>query len=310
MLFRKSCVFAGASALTIALSACGGGGESHVASIPPPPPSPTPTPTPASYPVNIFPNPKPETYSSVGVGVGLSTADADQPHIRYTSGGYYEIQIPGSAYDRLVSLKGFIPQDPATNNQFQPASVAQNQAFFFTSNSRLSGYHYSEMANWAASGLGGGSVAFGSLTPSGAVPVVGSATYSGIITGGSDVTNSNSFDGVYAVPVTGTVGLNFNFATASLSGAMTLTLNDYDPVALGSFAFKDTVFSAGSTSYSGKFDTTAAGQNFFLGRFTGPNAEETIGAWALPFLFTNGNSHLPADNKAHQAFGAWIARKP
>jgi hypothetical protein len=91
---------------------------------------------------------------------------------------------------------------------------------------------------------------------------------------------------------------------------MSLSLPDgMQSIPLGIYAFKDTVFSVGSPTYSGKFDTNVDGDNFFLGRFTGPNAEETIGAWALPFLFTTGGETLQPDNKVHQSFGAWIAKR-
>lgn len=292
---NRSRLSAAVSALSLALTGCGGGGYG-VASTPPPPA--TSTPSAASFPVNIFPNPAPQTYTSVGVNSALSTADSDQPHIRYNSGGYYEIQMPGAAYDRLISLKGFIPQYPDTNNQFQPASAPQNQAWFFTSNSRLSGYLYSEMAAWSSQS-GSGYVAFGSATPSGAVPVTGSASLHGAVEGLSDVVNHNSFDGYYRVPISGSVDLNFDFGKGTLGGSMTAALADYTITQLGTFAFKDTVFSVGSTTYSGHFDTSVAGQNFFLGRFTGPNAQETIGAWALPFSYGGAD---------HQAFGAWIAK--
>ena len=101
----------------------------------------------------------------------------------------------------------------------------------------------------------------------------------------------------------GTVQLTFDFGKGTLDGNMTLALDDYGggKTQLGTYSFTNTVFSAGSTVYSGKFDTSVAGQNYFLGQFTGPNAEETIGAWALPFIF---------DNADHQAFGAWLAKQP
>ena len=154
-----------------------------------------------------------------------------------------------------------------------------------------------------------GTVAVGAATLPGQVPVTGSSTYSGIVNGTSDVINSNSFDGSYRVPVSGTVDLGFDFAKGTLDGSISLNLNDYSPATIGTFAFKDSVFSVGSTAYSGKFTTAASGQNYFLGQFTGPNAQETIGAWALPFIFTTGSSTLTADHAAHQAFGAWIAKK-
>ena len=83
-----------------------------------------------------------------------------------------------------------------------------------------------------------------------------------------------------------------------------------DSASLGKFDFTNTVYSAGSATYSGKFNTSVSGQNYFLGQFTGPHAEETIGAWALPFIFDKGSATMTADGKAHQAFGAWIAKKP
>ncbi|MEO7240009.1 MAG: hypothetical protein ABIW16_01285, partial [Sphingomicrobium sp.] len=161
------------------------------------------------------------------------------------------------------------------------------------------GYSYSELGAWGSAASGRlGYVAFGSATPAGGVPVTGSASYQGIVAGSSDVmTPDNLLGGFVPSAVSGTVALTFDFAGGTLDGSMTVAL---DSTKLGTFAFTDTVFSAGATAYSGTFDTTVAGQNFFLGQFTGPYAEETIGAWALPFLFGG-------DGKTHQAFGAWIA---
>jgi hypothetical protein len=121
----------------------------------------------------------------------------------------------------------------------------------------------------------------------------------------------NLYGGYYPLPVDGFVTLNFNFANGTLAGAMDLYGPDgMNPFKIGTYAFKDTVYSAGSTTYSGKFETGSAGDNFFLGRFTGPAGQETIGAWALPFVFTNGGEFVPADGDTHQAFGAWIAKRP
>jgi hypothetical protein len=197
-------------------------------------------------------------------------------------------------------------------------TAAGGDLFLSLSGSRDNGYKYSELGSWRLRGNDFdyvdmiGAVAFGTLTPEGGVPVTGSATYSGIIAGKSDVIASDPFDGPNRAGISGTVDLDFNFAAGSLGGAMSLNLTDASggSLPLGSFNFKETVYSTGSTSYSGKFDSTAAGDNFFLGKFTGPNAEETIGAWALPFILDNGNASIIADHQAHQAFGAWIAKKP
>ena len=146
-------------------------------------------------------------------------------------------------------------------------------------------------------------------TPAGQIPITGQASYAGIVRGQTDIVTFNSFDGYYRVPVTGTVKLDFNFGSGSLGGAMDLALADTSSIPLGTFTFKDTTFGVGHTSYSGAFQASASGQNFFNGQFTGPNAQETIGAWALPFVFKAGSSSLPADNQTHQAFGAWTAKK-
>ena len=281
-----------------------------------PPPAPSPTPPPSSSAVAIFPNPVAQTFASAGASASggfsgsqpigqVSSGDGDQPHIRYTSGGFYEIELPGKTWDRLIPHSGISP--PSTT-EFQPQS--SDLAYFAISDSKASGYQYSELASWGDSSSNRyGAVAFGAATLPGQVPVTGSSTYSGIVNGSSDVINSNSFDGSYRVPVSGTVDLGFDFGKGTLDGSISLNLNDYSPATIGTFAFKDTVFSVGSTAYSGKFTTAASGQNYFLGQFTGPNAQEAIGAWALPFIFTTGSSTLTADHAAHQAFGAWIAKK-
>jgi hypothetical protein len=242
----------------------------------------------------------------------LSTADADQVHIRYTSSGSYEIELPGAAWDQLVFAKNAIPQDPATFNYFQPASAPVNGAYLITSVAKAQGFSYSEMAAWFDGSGKFGEVAFGEATAAGQIPQTGSAAYHGLVSGTSDVIGFDSFDGHYNVLVDGSVDLGFDFAKGTLDGSITVSLDDLagSKAAIGTFAFTNPVFSAGSTTYSGKFDTSTAGANYFLGRFTGPHAEETIGAWALPFVFTHGGAGVQADNQVHQAFGAWIAKRP
>ena len=120
----------------------------------------------------------------------------------------------------------------------------------------------------------------------------------------------NLYGGYFPLPTDGSVSLNLDFGKGTLAGAMTLYLPDgMNPTLLGTFNFKETIYSVGSTNYAGKFDTAAAGQNFFLGRFTGPTANETIGAWAIPFVFSRDGDTFRADQQTHQAFGAWIAKR-
>jgi len=271
--------------------------------------------------VTIFAAPVAGEYVSVGVSTSddlsqstsarfqsLSFSDADQAHIRYTSSGYYEIRLPGRDWDRLTHYKGFVNPD-AGNNYFQPAGAAQNLGYLVISKMRDSGYKYSELGSWGNLNLslegGFGEVAFGVPTPSGGVPISGSATYNGVAYGTSDVLGfDNLYGGTYSLGAGGTVSLGFDFAAGTLSGSMDLSISGgMNPISVGTYRFKDTVFSAGSTTYSGKFDTSLSGANSFLGRFTGPNAEETIGAWTVPFV-------NPETGKLHTAIGAWVAKRP
>lgn len=303
--------------LCLVLCGCGGGGGG-TAFIPTPPVPPPPAPPPQS--VAIFANPTVGEFASVGTSAKvanlieasaplgpISTSDADQPHIRYTSAGTYEVEVPGGIWDELT-FYGQGTQGTVLNN-----GNTSGGTLLAISGSSGKGYRYSEVASYrSADSQQIGAFAFGVLTPAGGVPVTGSATYSGTVRGQSDVIASDSFNGPNRAVVEGSVNLDFNFASGSLTGAMSIGLNDAagNALGLGTYSFRNTVFGVGSTSYSGKFDTAAAGDNFFLGQFTGPHAEETIGAWALPFILNVGNSTIEADHHTHQAFGAWIAKKP
>jgi hypothetical protein len=269
--------------------------------------------------VTIFADPQPGTYTTVGAsatGAGqvdatvepfgmISTASADQPKIRYTSGGVYEVQLPGRSFERIVPYSDRFTIAPQEND-------ATPEALLQISRSRDSGYNYSEIAKWSSESADRfGVFGFGVPTPEGAVPITGSANYSGSVLGEADVYYFEFFSGVFVrEPVSGTVDLNFDFAEGALSGGMTLDLDlDSVKVPLGTFNFTNTVYSTGSTAYSGTFATGTAGENWFLGRFTGPHAEETVGAWALPFILNTSTGDATADNMPHQAFGAWIAKR-
>jgi hypothetical protein len=310
---RRKSWLAGCGMLCLALASCGGGGGGGGSSfIPQPPVQPPPQ---QDQSVTIFPNPAVGEFASVGATVdgsaangplgAISTNDADQPHIRFMSDGTYQVLLPGKEWSELLS--------------FAPGTLLKDADSNFEaviSGSKNLGYQYSELASYHSSDPQQfGAFAFGTLTPDGAVPVVGSATYTGTIAGMSDVNGSNAGQSFREL-ATGSVTLNFNFAAGALGGTISLGLIDEvsdTPLQIGTFAFTDTVFGVGSTSYAGKFDTDAVGDNFFLGKFTGPHAEETIGSWALPFTLEVGranasNSTITADHNAHQAFGAWIAK--
>jgi len=314
---------AAATAAMLGLAACGGGGGGAVSFIPTPPSSPPPPPILTSQ-VTIFPSPTPATYASVGTSMPLkdetssnarfgtlSTADADQVHIRYLSNGNYEIEVPGRAWDTLIPIKGM---SPPSDFQYQPASSAQNAAGLFTGPARWGGYKYSEYAFWYSRDVGRqGWVAFGSPTAAADIPRAGSANYDGVVHGSADIMSTDPLSAPFYYPaqVDGTVSLAFDFGAGTLAGSMTLSIPDgMQPAKIGTFAFKDTVFSVGSQTYSGSFASSETGPNFFSGRFTGPRAEETIGSFAVPFRFTNGGEFGSPDNQVHTAVGAWVAKRP
>jgi hypothetical protein len=308
---RQNASFAVATLLL--LSACGSGSGGGVASAPTP--TPTPTPTTAAPAVKIFENPTPQEYAVVGAsttsaGDGytpvaqdarltqVSLENADQPRIRYNAGGYYEVQLPGSSFDRLIHYKGLA--DPtADSNFFQPQGAPQNLATLIVARSRLDGYNYSELASWTESPDKAGFMAFGVPTPPSAVPTTGQASFIGSAIGMVDVTEfDNLYGGYYFTGIGGEVRLNVDFASSTLDGLF--SLRSGDGTAVGDFAITPTSLGSGTNGFQSSFATTQSGYNDFRGLFTGPNAQEAIGSWAVPVTISG---------QSHQAIGAWIARR-
>ena len=173
-----------------------------------------------------------------------------------------------------------------------------------------SGYAYANLAYWV-SGAGTndlkiGNFVFGTPTASGDVPLTGSATYMGTIAAQTDdgfVRTSEGF--VTPVYIDGTVTMNFDFGAGKLSGQIAPELNCWNCLygtPLATSAFTQTVFSKGSTSFSGKFDTALPGANWFNGIFAGPNAAEAMAKFQLPYVdpFTSAN---------HEMSGVWVAKR-
>lgn len=131
------------------LSACGGGGGGGSGLVLPPPPPPPPPPVSAPAPVKIFASPTPETYASVGASISgpggnldgydtpdvsftsVSTGAGDQPEIRYSAAGHYEVRMPGQDWDRLVHYRGLL-NPTEDNNYFQSERVQQNYGYVVT----------------------------------------------------------------------------------------------------------------------------------------------------------------------------------
>src|SRR5262249_55475643 len=131
---RKSRTAMFAALAMVLVEACGGGGGTTT-----PDSSGQGTSWSNAPPVTIFAHPRPQEYVSVGAvttdaggGYGPISKDArihsiffdaaSQPKIRYNAASYYELQIPGMAYDRLIHYKALSNPSP-DNNFFQPSGV-------------------------------------------------------------------------------------------------------------------------------------------------------------------------------------------
>jgi hypothetical protein len=309
-------------ALAIAISACGDGGGTYVAAIPPSPvaptprpkPTPAPTPTPtASFfrtaPVSQEFTVKGATFSEVAFPKydGPLTADSDQLRIRYDAGtGQYEILGPQTSNWRQIT--------PSTNST--PVGIDWTTAgTTAVTGVQLSGgtgdfyptklYDYSALVAWYDSGEPDrrGVIAFGVATDPSGIPVSGSATFNGSISGYTTETWDWADWGRGVGFISGDIKLTFDFGAGSLAGSISPVVWVNDQYKLPSMAFVDTVYSKGGTAFSGKFETNLVGPNAFSGLFTGPQASELIGNFVFPYA-------SPQDGKTYEAGGGFIAKKP
>ncbi|HET6535546.1 MAG TPA: transferrin-binding protein-like solute binding protein [Sphingomicrobium sp.] len=230
--------------------------------------------------------------------------------IRYDStSGVYEIQVAGADWQSLRPSSTY-HSVPEHYFSFGPTGDDQNffQVIATADDPAPNDYKYSSLVVW---GKGAGAywdelnfTAFGVATSAASMPITGSATYNGQILGDTDIFEHDYLIGTdVAARIHGSLLMNFNFGAGTLSGSMNPILETFSgSTNLGTLSFVDTVYSTGSRAFSGRFDTTASGPNSFDGRFTGPAAEELIGRWAFPFIYSG-------DGAAHSAKGAWIAKQ-
>lgn len=281
-------------AMALCLAACGGGGGggSGLAS------TPTPVPNPASTVVDIFQSPASQEFAAIGSG--------DDLRIRYdAASGNYEVMSGNLGWGKLFDDSSHVPLPGDPETMFKITGYSQSN-FQIRAHRNFSvpevRYFYSNLAAWAGGGMSG-FVAFGIATPSGGVPMTGSATYNGFIEGSATDTVFDNLAG-QTVPgsIQGDIRLAFDFGAGSLSGSMTPTLNLNQDYALGTLSFTNTVYATGSSSFSGRFNTNVNGNNSFAGLFTGPNAQELIGKFAFPYI-------SPVTGTPKQASGAFIAKR-
>jgi hypothetical protein len=227
----------------------------------------------------------------------IAPEGADQVKIAYSVTEHaYVVTLPGVGQGELVGR--------------ELQNSAGKKLAFVDFEPKSSGYTYANLAYWVSgdgtNDLKIGTFVFGTPTASGDVPVTGSATYMGTIAAETDEAFVRTSEGfVTPVYINGTVTMNFDFAAGNLSGKIAPELQCWNCLSgtpLATSNFTQTVFSKGSTNFSGKFDTALPGANWFNGIFAGPNAAEAMAKFQAPYVdpFTSVN---------HEMSGVWVAKK-
>lgn len=338
MVLRHGVAIASSVALAIGLTACGVGGGGGVDSIPPPPPSPPPPPPPPSAPT---PPPAPPGsigltheggFSTYGIGYRFTTDtagnnlqgpaapdSAETVEFTYLPGEkVYEVRVPGFNRGRLETLSyggsanenGWLRVDGSYNAVTDGSSSARQDLFVslvWPGNNTDLNLTYTSLGSWDGRTAGTtsserrnyvGDFAYGLPTAAGDMPRSGTARYEAVVRGRTAVTGTRPPDFIG-----GTARLVFDFGTGSLTGSMRPIFWDWDPYELGVYEFTQTVYSPGSTLFSGKFAVPGStADSFFEGRFTGPQAAELMGRWQAPFL-------NPVNKQWSTMFGVWAGKK-
>lgn len=284
-----------------ALAACGGGGGgggSGLVSVPTPAPTPTPSPTPTpgiTGPVLIPGATTTQTFTTIGLFqnppvAGLDSVDEIPFSVRYDADlGVYFLAGPGMPDERMelsrTSDGYYLYEHSGPMENIVHAFIDPAGKYRFT--------------NYGTDNYLLGHFAFGVATLAGGVAVTGSASYL------ADVFGESATPFEYRVG--GSASLNFDFSAGTLAGT-------FDPIAydyyggtarpLGRYSFVDTVYSAGSTNFSGGLRHD--GNNLtgsFMGLFTGPAGEELMATWKTQFID-------PKNGQVDGIFGVLIGRKP
>lgn len=315
---RMLCQWATVAGLTMALCACGDSEGTNFIPAPPatpapaptptptPSPTPTPTPTPAATtsPIAVFPDlNKDAEFATVGYNVdSVGALSSVGFAARYDAASQtYLMTVPSS--DKPGVLEQYEANTP--NSRWWGGVLNAPGANTYTAigvlkpdnpDLKLSFTSLVEYASSAAWFDGAGVVAFGTATPVSAVPNTGTATYNALVVGEAGQGS-----------IRGDATLSFDFGAGKLSGHFDPTYSDYggigDGVSLGRYDFVNTVFSSGSTSFSGELSNSSfTSTGSFAGLFTGPNAEELMSRWTAPYK-------LPGDDAVGTMFGVWVGAK-
>jgi hypothetical protein len=238
------------------------------------------------------------------------SAGADAVSISYSSSdGRYTVSLPdyqegilspnyesagGWLYPRHTGSDLLLGEGPET----QPVTVILERP-------NASEYSYTSFGMWSGPlpmGQNDGFFAYGIPTSTGEIPVTGTANYSGEVRGTTN--GEGTADGsIWVIPVGGSVDLSFNFGAGTLSGEMRPFIVPWDAVPLGTYTFRDTLYSTGSLSFSGAFIVPGSSANSsFSGNFTGPQGAELMANWLAPF-------QNPTTGLWGMMGGVWVAKK-
>ena len=278
---HSSLKLAAAAASVLILGACGGGstGTEGPATWPAPPPPPPPPASPAP-----FGSTTDAQFPVVGDAADIRWDDATQS---------YELSFSEGEWQSLTYLPSSLGGE-----HYAPDST------YFVRLPDLD-YQYTALATIHENAWGYqiGQFAFGVPTAEGDVPVTGTATFDTQVWG---IGSTPDLGGGTYYDVGGSAHLAFDFGAGDLSGYMDATLTGpYGSFAAPRYDFAETVFSVGSTTFSGSFlvpDSTA--DSYFTGRFTGPQAAELMGDWKAPFVDTLSGSPIWGTMT-----GIWIGKR-
>lgn len=316
------------------VAACGGGGGGGVLSTPPPisvppPPLPPPPPPPAppvppplpSGPLGLTGKPfvtagaswsgitgeEPQnetaelrtgsdlvsiSYSQADNSYTISLPDYGQGKLQPRSGNGSFIlgattwlDLAGVSYD-LVTAAG---TEPYAVSMLYPADPTPGSGLklTYTSSGQWSSYR-GKVPKF------GGVFAYGIPTAPGSMPVTGKATYNASVSG-----HTRTYNDIW-----GTALLEFDFGLGSLSGSMRVDTSDgWDLVPLGTFTFRDTVYSPGSTTFAGRLSVPGSDQTgSFAGQFTGPGGPEFLASFRSPAFNT-------LTGKWDEIAGVWTGKR-
>ena len=225
----------------------------------------------------------------------------------HSSNNTYEISLPGFQTGNLATI-GYNGSEgqvaTSTTNQVTAGSSSTLQPVFVmlpVPGSGYSQFSYTSFGSWGVPTGGAGSegiFAYGIPTAAGDVPTTGSANYS------ADIHASAST--IPGFEVSGSTQLLFDFAGGTLSGSMHPKIADaFDGIFVdfGQYDFTQTVYSTGSTTFSGRFivPNLPGADSFFSGNFTGPNAAELMARFQAPYSRSGQDGTLS---------GIWIGKKP